>query len=150
VIGRDLYEKCLPLCSRFDRAVGFFASSAFAVCPGAFRQFFQNRGRIRMVCSPVLDRGDIDAIYRGYRERAQIIRTPSLDLLVGDGREVIQTRARLTSWLVATGRLEIRIALRESNYRNHIYHEKLGLFGDRSDDWVAFAGSANESLSGIE
>ncbi len=60
IIGGDLYERCLPLSVRFDRAVGFFASSVFAVCPEAFRRFFQNRGRMRVVCCPILDRTDIE------------------------------------------------------------------------------------------
>ncbi len=56
----------------------------------------------------------------------------------------------LTSWLVATGSLDIRVAVRDSGRGTHIYHEKLGLFGDEEENWVAFSGSANESLSGLE
>jgi hypothetical protein len=56
----------------------------------------------------------------------------------------------LISWLVASGSVEIRIARRAPGYGNHIYHEKLGLFGDDKDNRIAFAGSANESLSGLE
>src|SRR5262245_17372035 len=95
VIGRDLYEKCLPISSRFDRAVGYFASSVFAVCPEAFHQFLLNRGRIRMVCCPVLDRSDIDAVYRGHKDRAQIVRQSAISVLSGDRREVIKGRHRL-------------------------------------------------------
>src|SRR4051812_6669410 len=128
VIGRDLYEKCLPLSARFDRAVGFFASSVFAVCPEAFHRFFEGRGRMRVVCCPVLDRLDVDAIFRGYRERPDVIRAPQLEVLTKGRREVLQKRAPLTSWLVATGTVDVRIARRDPEYGNHIYHEKLGLF----------------------
>ncbi|MBV9125433.1 MAG: DNA phosphorothioation system restriction enzyme, partial [Planctomycetes bacterium] len=150
VIGRDFYEKCLPLSTRFDRAVGFFASSVFAVCPEAFQHFFANRGRMRVVCCPILDRADIEAIYRGYRDRPEVIRSSQL-MVLGCGRgEVLQKRSELIAWLVASGNVEVRIARREPGYGNHIYHEKLGLFGDSEENWVAFAGSANESLSGLE
>jgi DNA phosphorothioation system restriction enzyme len=150
VIGRDLYEKCLPLSTRFDRAVGFFAGSVFAVCPEAFHRFFQGRGRMRVICCPILDRVDIDALVSGYRDRPEIIRTSRLDVLTRGRREVMRERAALNSWLVASGNLDIRIAIRDSTYPNHIYHEKLGLFGDQQGSWVAFAGSANESLAGLE
>jgi DNA phosphorothioation system restriction enzyme len=150
LIGGDFYEKCLPLSMRFDRAVGFFASSVFAACPEAFHRFFENRGRMRVVCCPILDRADIDAIYRGYRDRPEVVRTARLAILAHGRRETLQRRSELTSWLVASGSVEIRIARREPGYGNHIYHEKLGLFGDEEDHWVAFAGSANESLSGLE
>jgi len=150
VIGRDMYEKCLPLSARFDRAVGFFASSVFAVCPEAFHRFFQNRGRMRVVCCPILDRADIDAIFRGYRDRPELIRTSQLDVLARGRRDALRERAALTAWLVASGSLDVRIAVRDSGHGNHIYHEKLGLFGDHEGNTVAFCGSANESLSGLE
>jgi len=150
VIGRDLYDRCLPLSTRFDRAVGFFASSVFAVCPEAFLRFFKARGRMRVVCCPILDRIDIDAIVSGYRDRPGILRTSRLDVLARGRRDVLRERAALTAWLVATGGLDIRIAVRDTGHGHHIYHEKLGLFGDQEDTWVAFSGSANESLSGLE
>jgi DNA phosphorothioation system restriction enzyme len=150
VIGRDLYEKCLPLSTRFDRAIGFFAGSVFAVCPEAFHRFFQGRGRMRVICCPILDRIDIDALVCGYRDRPEILRTSRLDVLARGRREVLRERASLTAWLVASGSLDVRIAIRDSTYANHIYHEKLGLFGDEEGTWVAFCGSANESLAGLE
>jgi hypothetical protein len=150
VIGEDLYERCLPLSVRFDRAVGFFASSVFAACPGAFHRFFQNRGRMRVVCCPILDRIDIEAIVAGYRDRPELVRTTRLDILAGGRSGALRERASLTSWLVATGSLDVRVAVRESGRGNHIYHEKLGLFGDEEENWIAFSGSANESLSGLE
>ena len=150
VIGRDLYEKCLPLATRFDRAIGFFAGSVFAVCPGAFYRFFQGRGRMRVICCPILDRIDIDALVSGYRDRPEVLRTSRLDVLTRGRREVMRDRARLTAWLVASGGLDVRIAIRDSNYANHIYHEKLGLFADEDGTWIAFCGSANESLAGLE
>ena len=150
VIGRDLYEKCLPMSTRFDRAVGFFAGSVFAVCPEAFHHFFEGRGRMRVICCPILDRIDIDALVSGYRDRPEIIRTPRLDVLARGRREVLRERSPLTAWLVASGNLDVRIAIRDSTYTNHIYHEKLGLFGDPEGSWIAFCGSANESLAGLE
>ncbi len=150
VIGRDFYEKCLPLSTRFDRAVGFFAGSVFGVCPEAFHCFFKHNGRMRVVCCPILDQVDIDAIHRGYRDRPAVIRAPQLAILAHGRRDASQRRSELTAWLVASGSVEIRIARREPGYGDHIYHEKLGLFGDEDDNWVAFSGSANESFSGLE
>src|SRR5262249_10218952 len=147
VIGRDLYEKCLPLSNRFDRAVGFFATSVFPVCPEAFHSFFQKRGRMRIVCCPILDRVELGALFQGYRDRPEIIRTSQLTILTRGRREVLRQRAALTAWLVASGSLDIRIARRDPGAGNHIYHEKLGLFLDEEDNAVAFSGSANESLS---
>jgi DNA phosphorothioation system restriction enzyme len=105
---------------------------------------------MRVICCPILDRIDIDALVSGYRDRPEIVRTSRLDVLARGRQEVMRERSALTAWLVASGGLDVRIAIRDSTYTNHIYHEKLGLFGDQEDNWVAFAGSANESLAGME
>jgi DNA phosphorothioation system restriction enzyme len=105
---------------------------------------------MRVICCPILDQIDIDALVNGYRDRPEIIRTSRLDVFAGGRREVLNERAPLTAWLVASGNLDVRIAVRDAAYANQIYHEKLGLFGDQEGTWVAFCGSANESLAGLE
>ncbi len=150
VLADDLYEKCLPQCSHFDRAVGFFSASVFAACPEGFRAFFTSGGRMRVVCCPILSQSDIEAIHNGYFDRPTLIRSACPEVLTNGRAKALLEIHRLTSWLIATGRLDVRIALRDSRGGNHIYHEKLGLFGDRTGNWIAFSGSANETLSGIE
>ena len=105
---------------------------------------------MRVICCPILDRIDIDALASGYRDRPEIIRTSRLDVLARGRQEVLRERTAVTAWLVASGHLDVRIAVREAGYANHIYHEKLGLFGDQEGSWIAFCGSANESLAGLE
>ena len=63
-----------------------------------------------------------------------------LPTVIGDGV------ARLAR-LLEMGRLEIQIAVPRSG--TGIYHEKIGLFID-GDDFVAFAGSSNESRTAFE
>ena len=148
-VGKDLYSRCLPLSNRFDRAVGFFASSVFSACPEAFKDFFGRRGRIRLVCNEILDEEDINAIVLGIRDRSKIIRESAITLLDHEPAAVRRDRLKLLTWLVATGAIEFRIAFRRSNGKNDIYHEKLGIFRDREGDSVVFTGSANESFAGL-
>ena len=148
-LARDLYERCLPRCVQFDRAVGFFAGSVFAGCPGAFHDFFARNGVMRVVCSPVLNSEDIEAIVAGYRDRPALVREDRLFILNEDQATLRRKSGELLSWLVASRRVEFRIAIRKSQRDIGLYHEKLGLFID-DEDAIAFAGSANESLTALE
>ena len=47
--------------------------------------------------------------------------------------------------MVATGRLEVRIALRELPDRYALFHEKIGVFEDDAGNWMTFTGSPNET-----
>lgn len=148
-LSRDLYARCLPLSVRFDRAVGFFACTVFAGCPDGFRRFFGQNGVMRVVCSPVLDRGDIGFLVSGYRDRVTLIRQQRLDLLKGDTQSVGTRAGELAAWLIARGQLDVRIAVRKAPHAGGLYHEKLGLFIDNEGGAIAFAGSANESRTGL-
>lgn len=149
-LARDLYERCLPESVQFNRAVGFFAGSVFSGCPSAFHEFFARKGLMRVVCSPVLNRADIEAIVAGYRDRPSLVREDRLALLQQDQQTLRRKSGELLSWLIASRRLEVRIAVRRSQRDVGLYHEKLGLFVDDDGDTIAYAGSANESLTAIE
>ena len=149
-LARDLYNRCLPLSVNFDRAVGFFSTSVFAGCSDGFLQFFERNGVMRVVCSPVFNRTDIDALVQGYRDRPALVRKPRLGLLNESPETLQASTSDFAAWLVATGKLDIRIAIRKTSLGDGLYHEKLGLFIDDEHETVAFAGSANESLSALE
>jgi superfamily II DNA or RNA helicase len=55
----------------------------------------------------------------------------------------------IVTWLVATGRLELKIATVRGAPGSFLYHEKIGLFEDDSDNAVAYTGSANETYAAL-
>src|SRR5262245_31157075 len=68
-IARDFYLPCLATARSYDRAVGFFSSAIYALAWPSLREFVDNGGRIRMICSPVLSSDDITAMSEGYAAR---------------------------------------------------------------------------------
>jgi hypothetical protein len=63
---------------------------------------------------------------------------------------IAQHRLECLAWLIAEGKLDIKIACPVSpNHLNHLYHEKIGLFMDRDGNTVAFTGSPNETAGGL-
>ncbi|MDY0165541.1 MAG: DEAD/DEAH box helicase family protein [Thermoguttaceae bacterium] len=57
---------------------------------------------------------------------------------------------KVLAWLVAAGLIDLQIAVLTGSQSNHLYHEKLGVFGDSEGQAVTFSGSANETLSALE
>ena len=68
-IAEDFYLPCMRRASEYDRAVGYFRSTAFIIAWPALREFVQRRGKIRVLCSQVLASEDIDALDKGYAAR---------------------------------------------------------------------------------
>ncbi len=145
----DFYTPCLRHATRYWRAVGYFTSGGLALYAKGLATFIRRSGKMRLVTGPCLARDDIEAIQRGYEAR-------NAQFLAGFSESEFQTIARdrlaLLTWLIAHRHLDIKIACTadasEINPRA-IYHEKLGIFLDDTDNAVAFAGSLNETVGGL-
>ncbi|MGD1931861.1 MAG: DNA phosphorothioation system restriction enzyme [Leptolyngbyaceae cyanobacterium] len=142
---RDFYIPCLERSLTYYRAVGFFSSSSLALAAQGLTTFIKAGGRMRLVASPHLSKGDIEAIESGLRRREEVISDALTRELSQQFDGVVSDRLACLSWLLAHNRLEIKIAVVPELLQAGIYHEKLGIFIDEAGNQVAFGGSANES-----
>ncbi len=153
-IPRDFYDPCLREASSYDRITGFFSSTAFHLIQSGLETFFmQNSGSMRLLCSPRLSTADADSLVYGYevRDDAELVTK-----LRGELAQLLRSShadtARLLAALVASGRLEVKLARvtpKASIHNKRMFHDKVGLFTDAHGDVVGFRGSANESYLGL-
>lgn len=143
---RDLYHPALKLANRYWRAVGYFSSSALEAIGQPLGDFVYHEGTIRLITSVELQEKDLEAIERGLKQQ-QACEQRLLEQIRIEFATQTSGVSLLTS-LLEVGRLDIRIAM--PSVGRGIYHEKVGIFIDSSDNYVAFSGSSNESWSGLE
>lgn len=142
----------MPLMSEaklYQRAVGFFSSTALACYSQGISELIKNNGRIELVASPKLSVEDIEAINMGYQLRDDIIERNLIDSLMAPVTEFEKQRLNMLATYIADEKLEIKIAFVDNNHFIRIYHEKLGLFYDYDNNIVSFTGSMNESENGF-
>lgn len=126
----------------YQRAVGFFSSSALVMLANGIEGLIKNGGRIEIVASPRLSKEDVDEISRGYELRKVIEQALLREL---DALPVECETLSYVASLVATGKLDIKIAFLSSHKEIAMYHEKMGLMTDGDGNVIAFSGSMNES-----
>lgn len=129
----QFYNPLLSETVLYKRAVGFFSSSALNSFKTGILNLIRNGGRIQIITSPRMSGEDILAIEEGFRRRQSFIKTAK--------------SSNFLSELIATKKLEIKIALLETGEESGMFHEKLGLLYDDSGNVVAFSGSMNESAN---
>lgn len=147
-ILRDFYFPALSVANRYDRAVGFFSASTLSHAAQALTAFIAGGGTIRLIVGTFSDQADIEAVKEGLRLKElsdNLGQTFIAELDEVANNELFEHRFKALSWLVAQGRLEIRIALRPRG----LYHDKVGIISDAAGDSIVFAGSANESASAL-
>jgi DNA phosphorothioation system restriction enzyme len=139
-LGGDLLAPALEQSCSYDRAVGFFSSSVFAVAPEQWGAFFAHGGKYRVICSPLLGAADIAAIRLALvSPRQAALKQDQALVAIRAGH----TAKALASWL-ASGAVLMMIA-RPRMQRLGIYHEKIAMFRDDDGNVLATSGSTNES-----
>ncbi|HWO43446.1 MAG TPA: DNA phosphorothioation system restriction enzyme, partial [Candidatus Eisenbacteria bacterium] len=149
---RNFYIPCLSVSQVYERAVGYFTTHGLSIAAAGLSRFVQRGGKMFLVASPFFNEEDLFAIEKGYLLREEAIQNALVRQLTSIPDEVIKSRLECIAWLVAAGRLEIRIAIRVDEFgcfRRGIYHEKVGLFTDCDGNRVAFTGSPNETAGGL-
>jgi hypothetical protein len=140
------YKPCLDAAITYNRAVGYFRSSIFAIVGQPFLDFARRGGKARFICSPSITEEDAQAIASGYLQRNDAVEqaiSRDIDALLSD--PAAGHRARLLATFIKCGALDIKVAIRSGG--NGIYHEKIGIFDDGRGYQVSFLGSANETWS---
>lgn len=149
-IVKEFYYPLLRAAQKYQRAVGFFSSSALIEISQGITGLIQNGGTIELIASPKLSQEDVEAIEKGMALREEIIAARLNDSIQVPKNEQEEKRLNLLINLIAQGKLTIKIAVLEKNKRLGIYHEKMGLLTDCEGNVVAFSGSMNESNTAFE
>ncbi|MBM3681913.1 MAG: hypothetical protein FJW84_00440 [Actinobacteria bacterium] len=120
----DFYLPCLSSSIKYDRAVGYFSSGIFNLIHVALSEFYNNGGKIRIICSPELTNADFEAVSQGI-ETDLSITEKSLENDLKDFDEVFgqNVPSSLLKAFIEKGFVEIRFAVPTSG--EGIYHSEL-------------------------
>lgn len=130
--------------TKVDCMVGFFSSAVLAsLAPGLATYISSTKSSFRLIISPLLSSEDQDAMKLGIKSSENIASEILDDMIVTEDLLQQQTLKCLT-WLIRTGRIEIKIAL----MKDALFHPKVWLFEDGADV-MAVHGSSNVTYAGI-
>lgn len=144
------YIPLLQEATLYQRAVGFFSSSALIELTKGICGLVKNKGKIKLIASPRLSEEDIEAINNGLKKKEEVIEEILIRNLENHYGDFQEERLNLLSNLIASGVLEIKIAFLNSLNEIAMYHEKMGLITDSYGNSVAFSGSMNESFNAFK
>jgi superfamily II DNA or RNA helicase/HKD family nuclease len=125
--------------------MGFFSSEALStLAPGLAAFINRSKYSFRLIISPFLRPGDLQAIEDGIRSPEDVAKE-LIESFVITNDLLQQHTLKCLSYLIRVGRIELRIAL----MRRALFHPKVWIF-ENGDDAIAAHGSSNMTLSGIK
>lgn len=153
-VASEFYLPCMRSASSYDRISGYFGSTIYIIAWDALKEFINNRGKIRIICSPIISDEDQTALSEGYSARNSSVLAKSIKEEVESlfDNPYLSAPARLLAYLVSTGVIDIKIATvgnqLNANVRR-LFHDKVGIFYDSIGNAVGFRGSMNETYKGL-
>lgn len=134
-----------------DCMVGYFDSQSLGlVAPGLADFINHSNGILRLIVSPQLPQGDIDALRRAAnQDQRNALLQEAFDRLLDNAHglqsDSVARHAQLClGYLVSIGRLQLQVAV----MRRGIFHPKIWLFKD-GQTTVAVHGSSNATRPGL-
>ena len=118
--------------------MGFFSSASLSeIAPGLANFLNNTQETLRLVISPFISEADQTALRDGMAD-APTLAEASAEQLSPSSDELANHTLKCLSWLISSGRLEIRIAL----MRDALFHSKVWYFRNGPSEAVLH-GSAN-------
>ena len=155
-IVEDFYEPVLMASVSYDRIAGFFSSAALAIASRGLYGFIKNRGKMRLVTSPILSGEDAEII-RKVTESPEKLTDIDLGInLTNICNEFVDNHVKALGWMLREGLLEMRLAVITNNNRpctveeinkSGLFHQKVGILRDVDGNEISFSGSINETAS---
>ncbi|HEV2139162.1 MAG TPA: DEAD/DEAH box helicase family protein [Nitrososphaerales archaeon] len=154
-ILQQFYVPVLSNSIKYKRLAGFFSSTALAVAARGMYNFIMNGGSMELLVSAHLSKQDVEAIRLGLQSADDAVSESALRDLGNFSVEFIEHHVKALAWMVATGKLLIKVAivygtdglpLDETQIdQSGIFHQKVGLLFDKEGNAISFSGSINET-----
>ena len=143
-VTEEVLIPCFQSTAQVDCMMGFFSSEVLvSLAPGLATFINCSQESFRLIISPLLRTEDKEAIEEGIASPEDLTSTILKDLIITEDL-VEQHTLKCLSWLLRSGRLEIKIAL----MKDALFHLKVWLFR-RDGDVIAAHGSSNMTDAGI-
>ena len=153
-IADMFYLPCMRYSNHYDRISGYFGSTIYIIAWDALREFIENGGKMRLICSPYVSDEDAAALANGYSAKNDKLLAESL------AREVqalfddsfLTAPAKLLAYMISKEIIDVKIAVptgNESPNARRLFHDKVGIFIDPEGNKVGFRGSMNETYKGL-
>ncbi len=147
-IVEEFYVPVLAQATLYERTTYTFSAGGLVAAARGLERFLEHKGQIRLICDQSIDQRVLDAIKAGRQQADYVLRQlvgpQSLTEAVPEDLETIR-HLELLTWLVAQGRIDIKIAYKGGDI---LFHDKTGIMTDANGNVVAFTGSANETRKG--
>ena len=150
-VNKDFFNQILGESHYYYRIGGKFTSKNFAMCAEGMQKFIENEGTMKLVLTPSFSEDDAVAISQGIKNAEEVISENWISSYEQISEKFVQDHTKALAWLLATGKLKIKIVIAHDKDGNvlssnelskmPIFQRKTGIFMDNYEHVVTYYGS---------
>ena len=139
----DFFIPCLTNSIQYDRTIEFISVKSLSTLTFGLENIQDHHAKIRLVSGHRFGTSDLNAIVKLFDQnnRSKLNGKDYLDKKIGN---LIQdSKIRQLKRIIEDFKLEVKVAIPNSEYIDGVFEERMGIFRDTNDDVVAFSGTSN-------
>ena len=138
----EFFIPCLTNSIQYDRTIEFISVKSLSTLTFGLENIQDHHAKIRLVSGHRFSTSDLNSIVRLFDSHiGRLNGRINLDNKIGNF--IQDSKIRQLKKIIEDFKLEVKVAIPNSEYVDGVFEERMGIFRDTNDDVVAFSGTSN-------
>ena len=139
----EFFIPCLTNSIQYDRTIEFISVKSLSTLTFGLENIQDHHAKIRLVSGHRFSTSDLNTIVRLFDQHNTGRLNGRINLDNKIGNLIQDSKIRQLKKIIEDFKLEVKVAIPNSEYVDGVFEERMGIFRDTNDDVVAFSGTSN-------
>ena len=139
----EFFIPCLTNSIQYDRTIEFISVKSLSTLTFGLENIQDHHAKIRLVSGHRFSTSDLNAIVKLFDQHNNGRLNGRIYLDKKIGNLIQDSKIRQLKKIIEDFKLEVKVAIPNSEYVDGVFEERMGIFRDTNDDAVAFSGTSN-------
>ena len=142
----EFFIPCLSNSIQYDRTIEYISVKSLSTLTFGLENIKDHHAKIRLISGHRFSTRDLNIITKLFdhhnkrRFNGNIIKDNKI------GKIILDNKIQRLENIIKDFKLEVKVAIPNSEYVDGVFEERLGIFRDTNDDIVAFSGTSNATF----
>jgi len=139
----EFFIPCLTNSIQYDRTIEFISVKSLSTLTFGLEDIQDHHAKIRLVSGHRFSTSDLNSIVKLFDQHNTSRLNGRVNLDNKIGNFIQDSKIRQLKKIIEDFKLEVKVAIPNSEYVDGVFEERMGIFRDTNDDVVAFSGTSN-------
>jgi len=139
----EFFIPCLTNSIQYDRTIEFISVKSLSTLTFGLENIQDHHAKIRLVSGHRFSTSDLNSIVKLFDQHGTSRLNGRINLDNKIGNFIQDSKIRQLKKIIEDFKLEVKVAIPNSEYVDGVFEERMGIFRDSNDDVVAFSGTSN-------